>query len=377
MASYLDIKELILKRILNSSDKNEKIQLYKKLYRLNEAYGMFNDALEHFEQEINPNDKKINSSKPGTDMNDGSGNEGNGVDQSYSSDSANIQSTQGSFDEKEADITISMNGKKKKKKLKSTSFSLSIEPEQPSPDGQLAYSSIEHEDDIESYSCHIPEDIGDKDYYTDPLSRISYEKSPNGTWKRVLRDPVGGNAVFSDKNKKPYSPPKIHQIGIHDFSVVSGSKIKENLKMKAGEGRDFYSWNAQTGRIWFKNGHDGKWYRSNSRYHTKETAKPVFSEIKSHIASLVKETDDFAEGKVYIYNGKTYRRCPRGTTGVGKTCVPRKSNKSKKLNKKRSKSEEGSDKQIELLSKAKSHKDIVKARKQSGKRRRKKISNDN
>lgn len=370
MASYLDLKKTILERINRATDPREKKELYVKLYRLNEAYNLFDKALDSFGKEIDPDDWADAQANKGSDM---SGNEGDGdgVDQAYESSGSAVAGEGGSnqnFDEEMPPI-------KKKKRKKVKNFSLSLYPEPANPDGQLAYDNeIEHEDDIEDYSCHVPDDKREGSTYHDDMTGLSYEKGDNGMWKRMFK--AGEPQRWADKETPFYGEET--NMGSHKFYVVPGEKVSPVLKMRAGEGKNYRTWSNKTGHLWVKDGKKGTWHRSVNRYHKADDAKVAFEEIRSWKPTQEEDTqatwEEFAENKEqvgYIYNGKLYKRCPKGMTGKGRTCVPReqKEEKSLKIKKRRSK-KQSSDRQIELLSKAKSSKDVERARKASRRKKR-------
>ena len=368
MASYLELKDIILEKINNTSDPREKKELYVKLYRLNEAYNLFDNALNNFGKEIDPDNWADAQANKGSDMS-GNQSEGDGIDQAYSGETANNQS----FDEETPPVK-----RKKKKRVKSKNFSLSIHPEPANPDGQLAYSDnkIEHEDDIEEFSCHIPEEAKDKDTYHDDSTGLSYEKGSNGMWRRIIK--AGEPRRWADEGTPFFDEETT--LGSHKFYVVPGEKVAPVLKMRAGEGKNYRTWSNKTGHLWVKDGKKGTWHRSANRYHKAEDAKAAFEEIRSWKPTQGEDTqatwEEFAEQKPqagYIYNGKIYKRCPKGMTGKGRTCVPKgkelgTETKSKRKKRRIKKSE--TDRQIELLSKAKTSKDIQRARKASRRKKR-------
>lgn len=233
MASYLDTKKIILDRISRASDPNEKKELYVKLYRLNEAYNLFDKALEKFGKEVEPDNWADAQANKGSDM---SGNEddGDGVDNAYGGDS-------------------------------------------PSGEGGDAQSFDEESED---FAIYIPDDVKKQAQagfvYKNP-DGVSYEKQRNGRWKKVADEKIA--------KKKPTKLKKGTQtetLGINDFvKIEKPTKSLVNKLEKRGKDRAFRSWNTTTGHLFYYDPKSDSWYKSAKTFSQKSDAIKAFQAIQA------------------------------------------------------------------------------------------------
>jgi hypothetical protein len=235
MASYLDIKNTILERINEASNPNEKKELYVKLYRLNEAYSLFDQALESFGKEVEPDNWEDAQANKGSDMS-GNGSEGKGVDNSYATNSP-----------------IS---------------------------GEGGNNQNFDEEDIEDFAIYIPDDIKKQAQvgftYKNPQG-VSYQKQRNGRWKKIADE-----AIAQKKPGKLKKGAKTEKLGENEFvKVEKPTKALLTKLEKRGKDKPFRSWNTTSGYLFYYDPKTDSWYKSTNTFSQKADALKAFESIQT------------------------------------------------------------------------------------------------